>query len=1031
MGFSIGGIISFIAGAALTAVGILAEGISFGTSTSLVVMGVSMMASAVISATTPAPGPVSSGQTQLNTGSTVQLQPQTSNKLPTVYGTAFVGGVITDLSITSDNQNLYFVVSLCEVTGNGTDSITIGDIYYQGKKCVFSGANVTGLIDPSTGITDTSCNGYLSIYTYSNGSNSPLNSSTSAITLMQSSGLTYTWDSSKLMTNTVFAIVHLTYNQGANTTALGQTQFQIINPRNSAGDVIYDYLTSEVYGAAIPSSQIDTTSLTALNTYCNQVITFTPYSGGTATQPRFKYNGVIDNKSNVLSNLQDITSCADCLLKYNEIYGIWSVIVQSPSYSVAMDINNSNVTGAISVQTMDISNVYNIAQCQYPDITLNSAFNTATVDLSIVDPALLYPNEPTNSQTIKLPLVNNNVQAQLLATRFLKAARLDLSIKVTVNFIGLELEAGDVVTVTNDNYGWTAKLFRVMQVNQNFNPDGSITVDLSLQEYDPNVYNDISITQYTPPANTGLSNPNVFGTLYAPSVISSQPTSANPSFQISIESSSAGVTQYAEVWYSAYSSPSTSQLIFAGTTAVQPNGVPYGNSTILPAVTLTNIPAGDWYFFTRMVNSLGTSIYSPASSVLVWRPTTFQYSQRYLSVAYADSITGTGFSLSPRNKAYYGLCNQSGTAPSTTASDYTWYQPRTNFSTNEYLLYVNRTGRKFSFDQGFAGYAAGTASFVPTQTVTYDPSIWAALQDSINIIDLDLRTGQLTQVGTTTVGTGQVAITNNPDGTIVSSLQQYLDFGGPYTKTSAVATLTIDVYGRVVGFTTPDDFDYTATAFTATAGQTVFHQTRASTYISGQCWVLKNGCLLDPTEYTDTGGSTGNVTLAIGATIGDIITIISFRSVNSSTGVYASFSRNTATLSNQASYTASGFTLNDGYELLFLNGTVVNAQDYNLSGQTINFIQNVSGDLQVIQWSQNNLGVANGTPVNVDTYTVIGQTIYPFSFNSQAFNLYNNGVLLLQGTDFTTGTGTYTLTTAPTTILNLLVQQTFARTGAV
>ena len=1022
-----GGILGYIVGAALIVVGIFTE------QPSLVVMGATMFASAVISSLTPAPSPFSANDTKLNTGTTLQGPPATDNKLPVVYGTAYVGGIITDLTITSNNQDLYFVLSLCEVTGNGTDSITIGDIYYQGKKCVFSGTSVTGLIDPSTGITDTSCNGYLSIYTYSNGSNSPQNSSVSAITLLQASGLTYQWDSSKLMTNTAFAVVHITYNQGARMTSLGQTQFQITNSRNSAGDVIYDYLTNTIYGAAIPVNQIDTASLTALNTYSNQTITFTPYTGGVATQPRFKLNGVIDNKANVLSTLQDITSSCDCLLKYNEIYGIWSVIVQTPSYSIAMDINDSNITGSISIMTMDISNVYNIAQCQFPDITLNSSFNTATVDLSVINPSLLYPNEPTNSQTIKLPLVDNNVQAQLLATRFLKAARLDLSIKATINYIGLELEAGDIVTVTNANYGWTAKLFRIMQVNQNFLPDGSITVDLNLQEYDPNIYNDTNISQYAPPPNTGLSNPNVFGTLYAPTVISSQPTAANPSFQVSIQSSSAGVTQYAEVYYSAYSSPSSSQLIFAGTTAIQPNGVPYGNAVTLPPVTLSNVPAGDWYFFTRMVNSLGNSIYSPASSVLVWRPTTFQYSQRYLSVAYATSITGTGFSLSPRSGAtYYGLCNQSGTAPSTTPSDYTWYQARVAFSTNEYVLYVNRTGRKFSFDQGFAGYAAGTASFVPTQTATYDPSIWAALPDGTNLIDLDLRTGQLTQTGTTTVGTGQVAITNNPDGTIVSSLQQYLDFGGPYTKTSAVATLTIDIYGRVVGFQTPDDFNYTATQYTATSGQTVFTQTRGTGYISGQCLVFKNGLLLDTTEYTDTGGTTGTVTLGTGATTGDKITIIAFKSVNSSTGVYASFTRNTVSLTNQATYTASGFTFNDGYELLFLNGTVVNAQDYNLSGQVLSFIQNVSGDLQVIQWSQNNLGVANGTPVNVDIYTTIGQTNYSFSYNINAFNLYDNGVLQVNGTDYTATSGSlYTLSTAPLVNTNLLVQETFARTGAV
>ena len=1022
------GFINYIVGAALIVAGF------FSDSPQLVIMGVAMFASAVISSMTDAPSPFSSNDTKLNTGTALQVPPATDNKLPVVYGTAYVGGTVTDLTITADNQDLYFVLALCEVTGNGTDTITIGDIYYQGKKCVFSGTSVTGLIDPSTGITDTICNGFLSIYTYSNGSNNPQNSTTSAITLLQASGLTYKWDSSKLMTNTAFAVIHITYNQNARMTSLGQTQFQITNSRDSAGDVIYDYLTNDVYGAAIPVSQIDTTSLTALNTYCNQIITFIPYFGSlTTTQPRFKLNGTIDNSGNVLKTLQDITSSCDCLLKYNEIYGIWSVIVQSPTYTVAMAINDSNINGAISVTTMDISNVYNIAQCQFPDITTNSSFNTATLDLAVVAPSLLYPNEPTNSQTVKLPLVNNNVQAQLLATRFLKSARLDLNVKLTINFIGIELEAGDIVTITNANYGWTNALFRVMQVVQNFNPDGSITVDLTLQEYDPNVFNDVSISQYAPPPSTGLSNPSVWGTLYAPTIVSSQPTATNPSFQVQIESSSNGVTQYAEVWYSAFSSPSTSQLIFAGTTEIQSNGIPYANSTILPYVTLNNIPAGNWYFFTRMVNSLGTSIYSPASSVLNWRPTTFQYSLRYLSVAYATSSTGTGFSLSPRSGAtYFGLCNQSGTAPSTTPSDYIWYQARVAFSTNEYLLYTNRTGRKFSFDEGFAAYAAGTASFVPTQTVTYDPSIWAALPDGTNLIDLDLRTGQLTQTGTTTVGTGQVAITNNPDGTIVSSLQQYLDFGGPYTKTSAVATLTIDIYGRVVGFQTPDDFNYTATQYTATSGQTIFTQTRGLGYISGQCLVFRNGLLLDTTEYTDTGGITGIVTLSTGATTGDKITIIAFKSVNTTTGVYASFTRNTVSLSNQSTYTASGFTFNDGYELLFLNGTVVNAQDYNLAGQVLSFIQNVSGDLQVIQWSQNNLGVAIGTPVNVDVYTTIGQTNYSFSYNTNAFNLYNNGVLQVNGTDYTATSGSlYTLSTAPLVNTNLLVQETFARTGAV
>jgi hypothetical protein len=1020
-----GGLIGAVVGAVLVAVGTFVPGAQM-----LIPMGLTMIASSVISKLTAPQAPDNNqSQLTLNAGSNIQVSPATNNKLPVIYGSAYVGGTITDLSITTNNQDLYYVLSICEVTGGGSDSITFGDIYYGGKKVQLSGTSVTGLLDPSTGLVDTQVNGHINIYLYNNGSNSPVNSSQSAISVMQASGLTYTWDNNKLMTNTVFAIIHLNYNANAGVTSIQQTQFNIINYRNNTGDCLYDYLTNTVYGAAIPSSQIDTASLDALTAYSNELITFNNYLGVPSTQPRFKFNGAVDTTKNVMTNLQNMTQCCDCLLKYNEIYGVWSVIVQKPTYTAVMDINDSNIVSPINISSMDISNTYNIAQCQFPDITLNSSFNTSTIDLSIVDPGLLYPNEPQNIQNIQLPLVNNDVQAQLLATRFLKAARMDLQVQCTINFIGIELEAGDIVTITNANYGWAAKLFRIIKVEQTFGQDGNITVALTMQGYDPNVFNDASITQYTPPPNTGLPLPNIFGTIPAPVVTGTSPNAAIPSIQLTVTTSSSGIIQYAEIWYSAFPTPSPSQLIFAGTTEIQSNGTPYGNSVAMPTVSLGNIPSGNWYFFDRMVNSTGTSNFSSASTLLEWRPTTFQYTQRYLSVAYADDAIGTGFNLDPVGKSYYGLVNQSTNSVSTNPSDYTWYPADPTFGYTNYLLYCNRANLLFSFATGGANYASGTASFVPSDTGNYDPSIWAGLNYGINIIDLSVRTGQLIQTGTTTVGTGEIAISNNNQGLVVASLAQLLNFGpGNYTKTSSVANLTIDIYGRVVGFETPDAFYYSMTAYDASAGQTVFAVTRGAGYIVGQCLVFQNGLLLDTSEYTDASGS---VTLATGATVNDIITIISFKSVNSTSGVYASFTRNVVTLDNQINYTASGFTLVGGNELLFLNGTVVNAQDYNISGQTISFITAASGDLEVIQWSNNNLGVPNGTPVNIDTYTVIGQSLYTFSFDPNAFNLYNNGVLQLETIDYTVATGTYTLTSTPSSNLNILVQQTFNRTGAV
>lgn len=1097
-------LVTFAAGAAFAAT---ATGIA-------IAMAINMVVATIVTkafATQPSFDSGSSGSSP-NPGNRQQLPPATDHKLPVVYGSAYVGGIVTDLSISDNNQELYYVISICEVTstnsGQTPDTITFGDIYFGGKKVVFqgNGYTVASLLDESTGISDTTVNGKLEFFLYKNGSNSNVNSPYSAYSVMERSGLVYTWDNTKLMSNCAFAILHMSYSQSANIRGLETTKFQVTNSRSSTGDCFYDYLINTRYGCSIESTQIDTTSLAALTAYSDQTFTYIKYNGGGATQPRFKFNGTLDTTRTVMSNLQDMATCCDCLIKYNEITAKWGVIVQSPTYTAVMDINDSNMISAIQITPMDIAASYNVIECKFPDNTNQDAFNSATFDLAEIDPALLYPNEPVNKLSLSLPLTNNDVTAQYIANRFLKAGREDLQLEVSVSFIGIQLDAGDIVTVTNANYGWVAKPFRINKVVQQFNDDGSIAVQLNMSEFNATVYDDVSITEFSPAPNTGISDPTFFGIPPAPVVVSQYPTNTNPLFIVQATTSPAGITQYAEVWYSAYSNPLQEQMYFAGTSEIQSNGTPWNVSTVLPNISLSNIPAGNWYIFSRMVNSLASSAYSPASSLLYWRPSTFQYTERYLTVAYGTSITGAGFSLNPRGKTYYGLANSSSISPSTDPADYTWYLADPNFGTNIYLAYSNRTGRKFSFDTDFATYAGGGGAFVPASiTAALDPSIWSSLVDGTNYIDLDIRTGQLLETGTTTVGTGEIAITNNPDGKVVASLKQYLDFGsGIYQRTQSAANITVDIYGRVVGFEAPDDFYYTDVDFVATAGQTVFSVTRGAGYIVGNCWVLINGAWIEKTQYTDAAST---VTLSVTVSAGDIVSIISFKSVsnvsvstasasgtgtvatlgfanratppftvgqsitvagvtptgyngtytvtactttsvsyaNTTTGVmtavgtiaftnpyYNSFTINTADLVDATEYTASGFTLTSGYELLFLNGTIVNEQDYDIIGQVItNFPNLVTGKLTILQWTPNNLGLPNGNCVNYVSNTIIGQTTYPFSLDALAFNLYANGVMYKQGADYTTSTSNYTLAVTPDTILTTLVNQTFARTGAV
>jgi hypothetical protein len=729
--------------------------------------------------------------------------------------------------------------------------------------------------------------------------------------------------------------------------------------------------------------------------------------------------------------MQIMADCCDCLIRYNEIKAEWSIVVQKPTVTPVMDLNDSNIISAIKISPIETSSTYNIAEVYFADNVNQDAFSSVTFDLATIAPGLLYQNEPINKQNVTLSLVNNNVRAQYLATRFLEASREDLNVSLSIMFTGLQLEAGDIITITVARYGWDEKLFRINQVRENFNTDGTIVIDLQLNEFNPLVYDDKNITQFTPAPNTGIGSPITFGTVPAPVILSTMPGGANPSVTLSITSSSSGVSQYAEVWYSAFTNPTSSQRIFSGTTAIQSSGTPYDPSSSMGTVIVQNLPPGHWYFFSRMVNSLASSSFSPASDLLEWKPTTVQYGLRYLVVAYGDDDMGTGFTTDPRGKSFFGIANETSSSPILDPTLYTWYPADPTFGLDNYLLIINRGDRKMSFATGTGTYVANN-TFVPADTTLYDQSLWSALPDGTNYIDLDHRTGQLTETGTTTIGTGEIRVTNNADGRIVASLAPLLNFGGSGTYTAAVANLTIDIYGRVLGFEPPDSFGYTMQQFTATAGQTVFSVTRASNYLVDNCWVFQNGCWLDPSEFTDTAGSVGTVTLAVGADIYDIITIVSFRSFNPATSVvYNAFTINTVDLVNVNSYTASGFTITSGYELLFLNGTVVNDQDYDIIGQNItNFPAPVTGKLSILQWAPNNLDVPSGTPVNVVTNSIAGQDTYPFSYVANALNIYQNGILLDDGTDYTAGFGDYVLATVPTDNNQILLQQTFDRTGA-
>jgi hypothetical protein len=107
-------------------------------------------------------------------GARIQLPPATDNKIPVVYGSAFMSGPITDAKITVDQKTMYYVIALAEVCDTTPGSAyTFGNIYYDGKLVTFAlddPARVANLVTNTTPIqVDSKMNGYLYIYLYPNG----------------------------------------------------------------------------------------------------------------------------------------------------------------------------------------------------------------------------------------------------------------------------------------------------------------------------------------------------------------------------------------------------------------------------------------------------------------------------------------------------------------------------------------------------------------------------------------------------------------------------------------------------------------------------------------------------------------------------------------------------------------------------------------------------------------------------------------------------------------------------------------------
>ena len=570
------------------------------------------------------------GGTAQDPGTRIQLPPATNNKIPVVYGTVNTKGTVTDARISNSNKTMTYVLALSEQTATGT--FTIGNIYWNDQLLVFGGAGSEHIVKSSTdqngqGDTNSNFSDLIRIRVYSNGSDA-----NKQIFPAQSTGNTATArslldesDSNYQLYGTVYAVVQIDYNSEKGVTGLGQITFQVSNTLNNPGLVWYDYITSQRYGAGIPTAQIDTstclsTATTSIRGWSDTIPANQYQSDAytTSTQVRYQINGVLSGGDTVKNNLDRIVMACNAWSTFDYNQGKWKVIpnraATSGELASAFVFNDDNIIGDVGITATNLEDLYNILEVEYASRKIrdqNDYFKGA------IDSTEMNDLEPPNTLSMRIDMINNALHAGRIGLIELKGSRADLIITFRADYSALQCEAGDVVKVTNNVYGFEEKLFRISKMREVEDEAGGITVEITALEYKSTVYTDETLNDNADVPGSGIPTFGGSASLPPPSIpVAATISTTTPSFSLSTTIAPTSTAVDEVQWFYSTSS-STGFAYLANEYPV--SGSYAGGTTVTDVVSIAQ--AGTFYFKARTGLGSRYSNLSTSTSVgFAWNP---------------------------------------------------------------------------------------------------------------------------------------------------------------------------------------------------------------------------------------------------------------------------------------------------------------------------------------------------------------------------------------------------------------------------
>lgn len=462
-----------------------AAAIGFGVN-----IAVSAVASYALNALTPKPKIPGSGGFLVN-----EVNPTAPAEY--VYGEVRKGGVVTYDEATDDNAILHRIIVLA------AGEHEVGDIYLNDEVVSISG-NDYSLTDPSDASDVYTGAGWVTtekwmednqireprirIFVHDGSQTATTdtfaNSSTATLanTLLAASanGL----DASFVGKGLTYLYVQM--NIDAEVFAGGVPRItakikrkDVYDPRDDTNKItsnwalcLADYLQAD-YGLGDTGS-VDNTALSAEANICDEAVTLD--AGG--TQPRYEMNGVFradETPGQILSRMMPSGSGQ---LFWGQ--GKWVIRAGEYAGSIA-SFDLSDLRSGIQVETRTpraqnynaVRGVFNdksqrYIEGEYPRI---SSATFLSVDGGF-----------ENVLDYDLPFETDGVRAQRLAKLALYRQREQIRVEADFNMRAASVQPGDVIDLTIDRYGWTAKEFEVVGWTLKISESGTLCVRLSLKE---------------------------------------------------------------------------------------------------------------------------------------------------------------------------------------------------------------------------------------------------------------------------------------------------------------------------------------------------------------------------------------------------------------------------------------------------------------------------------------------------------------------------------------------------------------------